>query len=164
MCGEFVGKTDEAVYLGLRLDAKLQWSSHINYVVSRIKRVRVIFSRLAYLFNRSVRICICRSLVFPIISVYDFIYGVASMKYLSHLDTAYNDLMRAILGLRRSQHVRIAEMYNLTSFEPLAARRRTSLLKFMNDVKSERLYSKIRSFRETLSCLFNMHVIAMLFQ
>jgi hypothetical protein len=143
--GEFISKSDNVTYLGLRLDANLQWSSHINYVISRINLIRVVKSRFAYMFDTSLRIYLAKVLVFPVINLYDFIYGTAPSKYLRLLDTSYNDLIRSILGLRRSQHYKITDMYAMTSFDSLDVRRWSSLLKFMLDVKSDRQYSKLRT-------------------
>ena len=61
----------------------------------------------------------------------------------------FNHLMRTILGYRPSQHVKIADMYRLTTFIPLCARRQTALVKFIRDVKNEQQFSVIRS------CLVN---------
>ena len=141
---EFVLKSDHAIYLGLRIDSRLQWSVHINYVVSRIRQVRIMLSRFSHLFDRSLRIYLCKAILFPIVNLYDFIYGVASVKCLRHLNSAYNQLMRTVVGIRRSEHVKIADLCRISTFEPLSTRRRVSLLKFMSDVESESQYCKIR--------------------
>jgi hypothetical protein len=143
--GELVRRSNQAVYLGLRLDDRLTWSSHICYVMSRIRHVRLILSRFGYMFDRTLRVYLCKTLIFPVVNLYDIIYGAANSKYLSQLNVAYNDLMRTVLGLRRREHVKISDMHKLTGFEPLAIRRNSSLLKFMNDVKCDSLFSKIRS-------------------
>jgi hypothetical protein len=141
--GEYVLCAKQVVYLGLRIDTKLQWLGHINYVISRIRQVRIV-CRYSYLFDRSLRVCLCKSLIFPIISQYDYIYASAPRKYLNHLNTAYNQLTRTVLGLKRSQHVTVKEMYALSSFVPLATRRHESLL-IMYDVKSGRQFRAIRT-------------------
>jgi hypothetical protein len=85
-----------------------------------------------------------RALLFPVIGLYDFIYDVARSDHLSRLNVAYNNLMRSVLGIRRSQHVRISDMYRLCALDPLVTRRQTSLYNFMADVRAERQYSEIR--------------------
>lgn len=143
--GQIVYRSDNVNMLGLRIDSNLQWASHINYVVSRIKHFRIMLFRLRYLFDVPMRIYLAKTFVFPIINLYDFIYGAANGKQLRHLNTAYNDLMRSVLGVRKSYHLRVLDMYELTGFEPLTVRRQKSLLKFMNDVNSEKVFSKLRS-------------------
>jgi hypothetical protein len=100
--------------------------------------------RLGYYFDTPTRIYVTKALVFPIINLYDFIYSVASSLHLRRLDTAYNDLMRVILGVRKSQHVRLTDMYRLTSFDELSIRRQQSHLKFMMNVKNETVFSRLR--------------------
>ena len=140
---DIVLKSDYVNLLGLRIDTHLRWSSHINYVVSRIRQLRIVFARLGYLFDSPSRILLAKAFIFPIINLYDFIYGSAASKLLRHLDVSYNDLMRSVLGLNRSQHFKLADMYALTSFQPLITRRSNSLLKFMKNVESGRIYSQI---------------------
>ena len=101
-------------------------------------------ARFAFLFDRAMRIHLCKSLLFPVIDLYDIIYDVARSDHLGRLNVAYNDLMRTVLGIRRSAHIRVSDMYKLCSFDPLPKRRQASLLKFMNDVRTERQYSEIR--------------------
>jgi hypothetical protein len=131
-------------FLGLRIDAGLQWTAHINYVISRIKQIRMLFARLPLFLDRNIRIYLTKTFVFPIINMYDFLYGTAASRTLRYLDIAYNDLMRSILGFRRTQHVRVTDMYNMTSFDPLVERRNKCLLQFMKRVKSAQLRSDIR--------------------
>ena len=144
VCSQVILKSDVAKFLGLRIDDKLQWIADVNYIISRIKRIRMMFARLPLFFDTNMRIYLAKTFVLPIINMYDFIYGAASSQTLRHLDIAYNDLMRSVLGFRRMQHVRVADMYDMASFDPLLERRNTSLLKFMKHVESGQLYSTIR--------------------
>jgi hypothetical protein len=36
---QIIPRSDNTVYLGLRLDGRLTWTNHINYVVSRIRHI-----------------------------------------------------------------------------------------------------------------------------
>jgi hypothetical protein len=138
-------KSERINLLGLRIDDRLRWTAHVNYIISRIKQVRIMFARLPYLFDLTTRIYLAKTFIFPIINLYDVIYGAAPAKTIHHLDIAYNDLMRSTLGLKRSQHVRLADMYALTSFEPLRVRRNNSLLNFVENVESSRIFSMTRT-------------------
>jgi hypothetical protein len=44
-----IPRSDKAVYL----DTHLLWTHHINFVVSRVRRVRLVLSRISYMFDRS---------------------------------------------------------------------------------------------------------------
>ena len=130
--------------LGLRIDSNMSYTTHINYVISRIKYVRVMLARLSHLFDFRTRQYLVKALVFPIINLYDFIYAAAAPACLQRLDVAYNDLMRVILSVRRSQHVSVVNLHNLTTFDKLSERRQRSLHKFMIDVVEERIYARLR--------------------
>jgi hypothetical protein len=72
------------------------------------------------MFDRNFRLDIVKALILPVINLYDFIYASASPSNLRRLDVAYNDLMRAVLGMRRSIHCRIEELHKLTTLQKLA--------------------------------------------
>jgi hypothetical protein len=99
--------------------------------------------RLGYLFDRHTRQYLAKALVLPVINMYDFIYAAATSSALHRLDVRYNDLKRVILGIRRSVHFCIADLHKLTGLDKLSDRRRKSLLKFMQDVTEEKLYSRL---------------------
>jgi hypothetical protein len=66
-------------------------------------------------------------------------------KSLRFLNTAFIDLMRNILGVKRNCHVKISDLYKITSLVPLCDTRRNSLLKFIENIEYGRLYSNIRT-------------------
>lgn len=72
---------DSVKLLGLRIDANLSYATHINYVISRVKQTRVMLIRLAHLFDRCNRQYLVKSLILPIINMYDFIYASAPSTY-----------------------------------------------------------------------------------
>ena len=135
---------DSVKLLGLRIDGNMSYATHVNYVISRIKQAKVMLARLAHIFDRHTRLHLVKALIFPVINLYDFIYASASASCLHRLDVAYNDLMRVILGVRRSVHFRIADLHKLTAFDKLSDRRQKSLYKFMHDVVDERIQSQLR--------------------
>jgi hypothetical protein len=62
------------------------------------------------------------------------------------LQNSFNGLMRTVAGIRRSQHVRITDLYSMTTFDPLTKRRQTSpLYNFMSDVRTGNQYSVLRN-------------------
>jgi hypothetical protein len=79
-----------------------------------------------------------------VIDLYDFIYCAGSSSDLHHLDVAYNDLMRNILDIRRSEHVPIKDLYDFTSLNALADRRNYSLTRFMSKIVNDSIFSTMR--------------------
>jgi hypothetical protein len=137
--------SDDIVYLGLRIDRHFSWHGHIEYVISRIRQFRLILCRLKGVFDLSLRIYLTKTLIMPVIDLYDFIYCTGTKSDLRHLDVAYNDLMRTILGIRRSEHMHVTDLYKLTTLNALEERRNLSLARFMASVVNGRLFSTIRS-------------------
>jgi hypothetical protein len=107
---DYILRSELTAYLGLRLESCLKWRSHINFVVSRTRHFTIMLTRSSFLFDRQLRIYLCKTLIFPIINVYCIIYGSAPSTYLSTLNVAYNNLMRRVLGVRRSQHLKVVDM------------------------------------------------------
>jgi hypothetical protein len=144
--------------LGLRIDSNLSYSTHVNYVISRIKQVRVMLVKLSHVFDFHIRQYLVKALVFPIVNLYDFIYASASSSCLRRLDVSYNDLMRAILGIRRSIHFTIADLHKCTALDNLRERRQESLAKFMQDVVEERIHTRLRLLCVKRSRLYSTRV------
>jgi hypothetical protein len=143
--GDQVSCSHVVKYLGLRVDDNLSWSTHINYVISRMRLLMLAFNRLRFAFSREIRLHLTKTLIMPVIDLYDFIYGVADNSNLHHLEVAFNDLMRSIVGVRRSARMRISDLLHLTGFDDLRVRRERSLRKFITNVITEVQYSNIRS-------------------
>ena len=99
---------------------------------------------------------LAKTLILPIIDLYDFIYGTAMCMSLHHLNVAYNDLMRSVVGVRRTTHMRISELRELTGFDELAVRRNNSLLKFITGVVNQTVFSHIH-----LQCIHLQHGYSM---
>ena len=142
---QFIMKSDHVNFLGLRIDSTLHWTPHVNYVTARIRHFRMILTKLRSLLDLQTRIYLTKTLMLPVINLYNFIYGAAQLKTLRVLDVAYNDLMRGILGVTRVQRISIQQLYEYTSLQPLDVYRDDWLLKFINKVESGRFYSTIRN-------------------
>ena len=113
--------------------------------LARIRQFRLTLGGLRLYFDVNTRIYLTKAFILSVIDLYDIIYRAAASTTLRYLDTAYNDLMRSILGYTRVQHVRIVDMYKLTSLEPLSDRANRALLKFMNQVELKRIHSDVQS-------------------
>ena len=137
---------DSVSLLGLRIDNNLSYTSHVNYVISRINQVKVMLIRLSHLFDRYTRLYLVKALLLPIINLYDFIYDSAKLTNLHALDVAYNNIIRVILGIRKSAHFRVADLHTLTNQDKLSDRRQKSLLKFMHNIVEGKTHSRLRQF------------------
>jgi hypothetical protein len=137
-------RCDEVKYLGLRIDSRLRWNCHIQYVISRIRLFTCTLFRLKCALSISLKIFLAKTLILPIIDLHSFVYGTATSADLHRLDVAYNDLIRCILGKRRSERIHVSDLYRLTNMEALEQRRNVALKRFMSKVVNEQIYSKMR--------------------
>jgi hypothetical protein len=102
--------------------------------MSRIKQLKVMLTRLGHLFDRCDRVYLVKAMILNIINFYGFDYLSTSSTRLHRLDVVYNDLMRAVLGIRRSVHFHIADLHPLTTLDKISDHRQQSLCKFMQNV------------------------------
>jgi hypothetical protein len=133
------------IYLGLRIDSGLSWHDHIQHVISRVKQFRLMIRKLRGALTVSIRIYLTKVLILPIINLYNFIYCTGYATDLHHLDVAYNDLMRTILGYRRSEHIPISRLHTLTSLKSLVEYRNYSLLSFIAKIANNDVFSMMWS-------------------
>jgi hypothetical protein len=64
---------DCVTLLGLRIDSNLSYVSHVNYVISRIKQIRVMLSRLAHLFDFHIRQYLVKALITHLLQSHAYI-------------------------------------------------------------------------------------------
>jgi hypothetical protein len=77
-----VPSSNSVTLLRLRIDSNLSYVSHVNYVISRVRQVNVMLTRLFYMFDCYTRQYLVKSLALPIVNLYDFIYASASVSSL----------------------------------------------------------------------------------
>jgi hypothetical protein len=115
--GERIELVENYKYLGVELDHKLSFKSHISSVVSRLNQLRGII----YANRRLLTIPICAKLIdtlaMPVINFCDTIYGNASSTSLQQLDVAYRNLLKTAYRLRI--HHSTATVYKTTNHLPL---------------------------------------------
>jgi hypothetical protein len=143
--GKRVSRSNQVVYLGLRIDCKLTWCAHINYIISRIKQFRYMVTRLRCAFDPTLRAYLAKVFILPIIDLYSVIYASSTASCLRRLDVVYNDLMRTITGVHRSDRINIDRLYQMSSLEPLCERRDRLLLSFMLKLSNRDVHSMLQA-------------------
>jgi hypothetical protein len=88
---------------------------------------------------------LAKTSILPVIALYDFIHCTAKAGDLHNLGVAYNDLMKSILGFRRSEHITIKELHSLTSFDTLENTRNHSLVSLITKIVNDGIFSIFRS-------------------
>jgi hypothetical protein len=97
--------------------------------------------RIRRALDTPLRVFLAKALIMPIIDMYSVIYASAARANIHRLDTAYNDLMRSVCGARRSEHIRITDLYQITALEALSVRRDRALAQLMINIVSGKTVS-----------------------
>lgn len=89
----------ELKYLGLILDSRFKWDSHINYLNNILRKFFFIFKEVKYIFNNSYKRIIYLSLVQSVFTYGISIWGGTYNNHLSRLLTTINCIIKYLLNL-----------------------------------------------------------------
>lgn len=95
--GESIERVQQFKYLGVQIDAKLNFKGHIDYVISKIAKKHGIFSRLRGKLPFWSKIFLYKTLIAPHIDYCSSILFLASETQLKRLQRLQNKQMRFIL-------------------------------------------------------------------
>lgn len=108
---------DSAKMLGFFIDSKLSWEVHINIVIQRINMaLRSLYSSNLYL-NLNIKFKIAHALIMPIMNYGIEVFSGCSSTLINKLKVAFNNVVRFVFSLKRSEHVSsFAQSFLKTSF------------------------------------------------
>ncbi|XP_034246858.1 uncharacterized protein LOC117648462 [Thrips palmi] len=108
LAGGMVPKTEEAKFLGVKLDSKLKWTNHIQYMVAKMnKRVNFIRSLSGHWWG-SHPMTLIRAYQALVRSVTDYAAGVydpTTKKNWNHLELPQRQGLRVCLGAMKSSPI-----------------------------------------------------------
>jgi hypothetical protein len=91
-------------YLGVWLDCKLSFQTHIKHIQSKIKsRIGFLFRNKAS-FNHAAKHTLVQLTILPILDFNDVIYKIASNTLLSKLDIVYHSAIRFVTKAPYTTH------------------------------------------------------------
>ena len=113
-------------YLGVWLDCKLSFQTHIKHLQSKIKsRVGFLFRNKAS-FTHAAKLTLVKLTILPILDFGDVIYKMASNTLLSKLDAVYHSAIRFVTKAPYTTHH--CDLYALVGWPSLHIRRQTHWL------------------------------------
>jgi hypothetical protein len=113
-------------YLGVWLDCKLSFQTHIKHLQSKIKsRVGFLFRNKAS-FTHAAKLTLVKLTILPILDFGDVIYKIASNTLLSKLDAVYHSAIRFVTKAPYTTHH--CDLYALVGWPSLHVRRQTHWL------------------------------------
>ena len=119
-------------YLGLYIDNKLTFNPQIDYLCSRLSRLRGVFYSLSKYIPSKNLILLYNSLVYPILSQDIIIWGGISYNKISRIQILQNHILRSMLKVRRINNVptvHVNEMYRVVRVIPAKKYRKTQIMK-----------------------------------
>uniref|UniRef100_A0A674E5U0 Reverse transcriptase domain-containing protein n=1 Tax=Salmo trutta TaxID=8032 RepID=A0A674E5U0_SALTR len=120
---EFV---DNYKYLGVWLDCKLSFQTHINHLQSKVKsRIGFLFRNKAS-FTHAAKHTLVKLTILPILDFGDVIYKIASNALLNKLDAVYHSAIRFVTKAPYTTHH--CDLYALVGWPSLHNRRQTHWL------------------------------------
>lgn len=106
---------DDFKYLGVFLDSRLTFSSHIKYLCNRLSKIQGIMYASSPFLNQASLLTIYHSLAYSIITQSIIIFGKTTANHILPLQILMNKILRLILKVRYNEHhiplVRTNEMY-----------------------------------------------------
>ena len=104
----FMGKklewVSEIKYLGMHLDNKLLFSTHINYICNKISIGQGIIYSLSHYLPTKILLSLYYTLIYPHINLNIVIWGGTSESRLKKVRVAMNNVFRSILSIGRDEN------------------------------------------------------------
>ncbi len=119
--GSQVTSVSEYKYLGIIIDNKLRFSSHIKYLSKKLKKNLGFYFRNKACFPFKVRKKLVSATFLPILDYGDVVYQHAPSYLLSSLDALYHGALRFITDCKFTTHW---ELYERVAWPPLRIRRK----------------------------------------
>ena len=94
--GEFIEYNDECVFLGVKIDNRLNFSNHIKYVANKLSKNTGIFYRIKDNMTKQARISYYYSLFFPYISYNVIVWGGTYKNHLYPIIRQQKRIIRLI--------------------------------------------------------------------
>ena len=132
---EAIEWVDEFKYLGLVLNSKISFSTHIEKVCTRVSQHIGVFYNLNRILPNDILILLYYAFILPHLTLHIEIWGAAPEVYTSKLRVKQNKLLRAILGVEVINGIpqeRTMVMYDKLGVLTINNLFRLSLFRFLN--------------------------------
>ena len=99
-----IKKSHEVKFLGITLDCKLTWKSHIEEITNKLCKVNGIIHKIKNACNKKCLLQIYNSLLYPNLIYCCAIWGGAYKTYLNNLTINQKKLIRNLTNSKRLEH------------------------------------------------------------
>ena len=96
--GSKIEQVDSTKFLGIIIDAKLNWKKHTNYIASKISSGLGILSRIKLVVPRNVLLMLYYTMIYPYLTYCTIVWGSANSSVLNHIVILQKRAIRLILN------------------------------------------------------------------
>lgn len=104
MNGEKITKTNQTKFLGVILDDKVTWKSHINSISAKVAKSVGVINRARKIFNRDLLLTLYHTMVQPYFYYCHMIWGTAFKTQIDQLVKLQKRAIRTISSLKKYDH------------------------------------------------------------
>ena len=83
--GSKIEQVDSTKFLGVIIDAKLNWKKHTNYIASKISSGLGILSRIKLVVPRNVLLMLYYTMIYPYLTYCAIVWGSANSSVLNRI-------------------------------------------------------------------------------
>ena len=129
--GQNIHRTAEAKYLGVYLDEKLKWDSHIQHLCKKLSQYCGLFCHLRHNITQELLLLLYHSLVYPHLLYGILTWGSTNNSVLHPLQVLQNRLIRIICRVRKLDHITNNSLYHKLSILKIKGIYHLEMAKFM---------------------------------
>ena len=104
LANQVISKAESVKFLGIYIDEKLKWDTHINIVKKRITKSFFAINKAKHVLNRKHLTILYYSLVYSYLTYGIIVWGSAHDTYMSKLKITQKKIVRAITGAPYNAH------------------------------------------------------------
>ena len=113
--GQIIEWVNEFKYLGLVLNNRMTYSSHIDRICTKVSQYIGVFYNLTKILPKDILLLLYHAFILPHLTLHIVLWGTAPEVYIKKLRIKQNKLLRAILDVEVVNgvpHQRTVDMYN----------------------------------------------------
>lgn len=139
-----IKRVNETKFLGVTLDEKLSWSSHIDNVCLKLSRIMGVIARVKYCIPRRSLFQLYYSLVYPHMLYSCIIWGSADLQYTNKIQIIQNKILRILTN--SNIYTNINHMFYQANILKFGDIYKLQLLLFFHKVKLKLLPEKFNNY------------------
>ena len=149
--GQTIHRTAEAKYLGVYLDEKLKWDTHIHHLCKKLSQYCGLFCHLRHNITQKHLLLLYYSLVYPHLLYGILTWGSTNNSVLHPLQVLQNRLIRIIRRVRKLDHITNNSLYQKLSILKIKDIYHLEMAKFMYLYHNNKLLKLFNNYFKSIN-------------